>query len=747
MIKEIELLAPGGDIDSIKAAIIAGADAVYCGLNRFNARNTAENISFDDLRGVLILAHKNNCQVFLTLNIIILEDEFPALFTLLNKLVNTGIDGIIVQDLGLMYILSEYFKNLKIHASTQLTTHNAGQIEFLNLLNVSRVNLSRELNIDEIETLTSLAHNNNISTEVFVHGSNCISFSGICYMSSFQSGNSGNRGRCSQPCRDKYLSTPVSKEYPLNLKDNSAYFDLKELHEAGVDTLKIEGRIKKSDYVYTVVTTWKKQIRSFYYHKQLISNNIDLYKVFNRDFSNSFLKGEIHKDMFIDHPRDHSIEHLVTINNAIDFSELEKLQLVLYNEKDRIKSNVEKLISTVSIAKSPLNISITAVNGSPLKIIVNTPDASFEVFSTVNLVSHGTEALSYEILMKRLKAINETDYFIDKVFLNEFTEPLYISFNEINAIKKKILFRLNDSKEMIAPIKIPKIKKGNQFKIKPELAVFISSALDVSLCNDRNVNIYYQLPESFRDKIAELILLFENNKKLIPSFPSVIIGDDFTAALEFLHALQPEIIVTNNTGIAYEAFKKGISWIAGPYLNIVNSYSLLCLKENFNCCGAFLSNEINKPQLQRIQKPDDFKLFYSIYHPVLLMTSRQCLFHQISGCEKDKIDNSCIKDCEKIDTITNYKKQTFIIDKTKGRHHRIFNENNYLNTAILNELPWFFNVFAIDLSDVKTATKIGLNKSAIIQLFENLIKGDIQADNEIRQNIYLVSNNQYTKGL
>jgi putative protease len=215
MKRKIELLAPGGDIDSIKAAIVAGADAVYCGLNKFNARNRAANISFDDLQGILRLAHRYHCEVFLTLNILIVDPEIPAVLKLLNKLVNTGIDGVIVQDLGLFYLLSEYFKGLKIHASTQFTTHNTGQILFLEKLNAKRVNLSRELNIDEIKALTVVANKKGILTEVFVHGSYCISFSGICYMSSVHGGNSGNRGRCSQPCRDKYVTTAVGINYPL----------------------------------------------------------------------------------------------------------------------------------------------------------------------------------------------------------------------------------------------------------------------------------------------------------------------------------------------------------------------------------------------------------------------------------------------------------------------------------------------------------------------------------------------------
>ena len=134
MTKTFELLAPGGDTDSIKAAILAGADAIYCGLNKFNARNRATNISLEELNGILHLAHKNRCKVFLTLNILILQAEIPYFISILNYLANTTIDGIIVQDLGVFYLLATYFPHLKIHASTQMNTHNAGQVRFLKML-------------------------------------------------------------------------------------------------------------------------------------------------------------------------------------------------------------------------------------------------------------------------------------------------------------------------------------------------------------------------------------------------------------------------------------------------------------------------------------------------------------------------------------------------------------------------------------------------------------------------------------
>ena len=744
---KIELLAPGGDIDSIKAAIHAGANAVYCGLDKFNARNRATNIIFDDLQGILRLAHKNNCKVFLTLNIIIVESEIPSLISLFTKLINTSIDGIIIQDLGLFYILSHYFKAFNVHASTQLTTHNEGQIKFLRKLNVSRVNLSRELNIDEIKKLTSVAHDNEVLTEVFVHGSNCISFSGLCYISSVHGGNSGNRGRCSQPCRDRYEATEAGVDYPLNLKDNSAYFDLKELVDAGVDSLKIEGRIKKFDYVYTVVNAWKKQLQSFRNHNKLITDNSDLYKVFNRDFSNAYLKGAINKDLFIDNPRDHSIKHLSEINDYSSNFELEKDQLALYNEKEISKTIIQNEINQLSVSKAPLKISISGECGFPLKISVTTPETSFVIFSEVNLVDKGTEALNRKMVLKRFKAFNDTEYFIQELELEKLKGDLYMPFKELTSIKKRILFILNDSREFKEPVDVPIIKKQSKLKTKPSLSVLISSFSDIYLRDETSVDVYFQLPSSLKKEQEKFIDLFIKNKKLIPWFPSVLIGEDYTAAVEILKRVQAKIIVTNNTGIAYEAHNNGIDWIAGPYLNIVNSYSLLALKENFNCSGSFISNEIRKEQIQSIKRPDDFDLYYSIFHPILLMTSRQCLFHQVTACKKNEIDDECIQDCEKHSSITNLKGDTFLIEKSKGNYHCIYNETNVLNADIVSEIPDFFSSFFIDLRNIKTKTELKLNKLEVIKLFEDLISGKPSAKKNLDQNIYASTNIQYKKGI
>ncbi|MCP4161922.1 MAG: U32 family peptidase [Deltaproteobacteria bacterium] len=749
MKREIELLAPGGDIDSIKAAVLAGADAIYCGLNRFNARNRATNIDFEDLYKVLSFAHRNNCKVFLTLNIIIVGNEIPALIKLLNQLVNTSIDGVIVQDLGLFYILSNYYKKLKIHASTQLTTHNEGQINFLNVLNIERVNLCRELNIDEIKELTLVSHKNNISTEVFVHGSYCTGFSGLCYMSSVSSGNSGNRGRCSQPCRDRYFTTKEGKDYPLNLKDNSAFFDLRKLHNAGVDSLKIEGRIKGFDYVYTVVNCWKEHILLFLKHDKLSEDRSDLYKVFNRDFSSSFLKGDINKDMFIDNPRDNSIKSLSEANNYSSDEEMVREREQYYNEKEEIFNSVQERVKSFELTKDPILIYASGKDGYPLKFLIKTLDITFTVSSEINLAKTNSKSkgLDYDEFLKRFSGLKNTEYYIEHMKVDDLESNLFLPYKELTIITRKILTILNGSKEKVVPINIPVLKREKTTKTEPTLSVLISSEKDLNECKKSNVNLYFQLPSCLKGQYSELADLFLENNTLIPWFPSLLIEENYNDAVKFLLHVKPKQIVTNNTGIAYEAYKKGISWIGGPYLNIVNSFSLLCLKEKFNCAGAFISNEISKKQIKSIKVPENFYLYYSIYHPILLMTSRQCLHHQVTGCDKESIDDDCIQNCNKSSSITNLKKDSLYIKKTKGNYHSIYNSKNCINTDVVTDFPDTFTSFLIDLRDIKTETKINTDKPELIKIFEKLVNGNPNAKKKIDKIIQNSTHTQYRKGI
>ncbi|WP_394165913.1 peptidase U32 family protein [Photobacterium piscicola] len=747
MSRKIELLAPGGDVEAIKAAIVAGANAVYCGLDMFNARNRASNLSYDELNGVLRLAHEHNCEVFLTLNVVILEHEVISLVRLLNKLVNSGIDGIIVQDLGIFNIVKKHFPSLHIHASTQLTTHNEGQILFLHKIGATRVNLSRELNLGEIKALTTVAHDHDVLTEVFVHGALCIAFSGQCYSSSVSVGNSGNRGRCSQACRDEYEVTAEGHRFPLNLKDNSAYFDLPELVDAGVDSLKVEGRIKGAHYVYTVVDTWRKQINNFIESGKLLADDSNLHKVFNRSFTNSFLQGNLNKKMFTDNPRDNSVNYAVEKNNAISVVQIHDVKQDLYNEKNALGAELADKIKDLSIDKVALTLAFTAKENTPLTLNIMAGNTSFEVKTDSLLRTADEIAITPETLDKRFRSFNNATFDLAPMNFDNFDANLTVPFKEITDLKNQAAFLLNGSREVIKHVDIPALPKHDKVSSTPKLSLLIANEKDLHLTDVTDADIYFKLPESLKKNCLKHITLLQENPRLIPWFPAVLIGKDYLESVKILEQVKPKRIVTNNTGIAYKAYEMGIEWAAGPFLNTTNSHALLTLKEELNCAGAFISNEINRGQIRNITRPENFKLCYSIYHPILMMTSRQCFFQQTVGCKKPAIEAGCMLKCEKATTITNIKGISFAVDKQKGGYPSIYNHEQFLNFDAVSDFSHLFDEFFIDLTNIGAGSKQEQDKVELIKHFEALLAGNDEAKAELDNLVPISTNAQYVQGL
>ncbi|BEU03749.1 peptidase U32 [Agarivorans sp. OAG1] len=749
MTRKIELLAPGGDVEAIKAAVIAGANAVYCGLDTFNARNRASNLSFDDLNGILRLAHKYDCEVFLTLNVVILEQEIPAMVKLLNKLVNTSLNGIIVQDLGMFNLVKKHFPSLDIHASTQLTTHNEGQVEFLAKLGASRLNLSRELNLAEIQTLTALAHKHDVLTEVFVHGSLCIAFSGQCYSSSVSVGNSGNRGRCSQACRDEYEITNAGNRFPLNLKDNSAYFDLPELVDAQVDSLKIEGRIKGAHYVYTVVDSWRKHIDKFVETGKILADDSNLYRVFNRDFTNSFLKGNLTKDMFIDNPRDNSVQHAVQKYNAISVVEIKEARKGLHAERNQIGDELAEKVKYLSIAKQPLKVQFSGELNQPLRLIltVGDNDKVYQLATEELLSQAGKQSLDQALLEKRFKNFANRDYDYAEFDCSDLAANLSLPLKQISELKNQAILALNNSVPHVPAVEVPALPRHPRKEGRPSMSLLVADEKDLHLCDLTESDVYFKLPESFKTGNNKYIDIFLRNPRLIPWFPAVLIGKDYLEAVRLLEEVRPARIVSNNTGVAFKAYQMGIEWIAGPFLNTTNSHALVTLKEELNCAGAFISNEINRMQIRNITKPDNFKLLYSIYHPILMMTSRQCFFQQTVGCNKPAIEDGCMLKCTKATTITNVKGVSFAVDKQKGGYPSIYNHEQFLNFDIVNDLAGQFDEFFIDLTNIGAGSKAELDKTVLVTQFEAFLQGDEQAQQLLSSMVTVATNAQYSQGL
>ncbi|MEZ9291938.1 peptidase U32 family protein [Vibrio lentus] len=751
MSRKIELLAPGGDVEAIKAAIVAGANAVYCGLDTFNARNRASNLSLDELNGVIRLAHEYGCEVFLTLNVVLLEHEIKSITKLLNQLVNTKLDGIIVQDLGLFDLVKKHFPSLDVHASTQLTTHNEGQIKFLSKIGATRVNLSRELNLPEIKMLTEVAHDHDVLTEVFVHGALCIAFSGQCYSSSVSVGNSGNRGRCSQACRDEYEITDAGNKFPLNLKDNSAYYDLPELVDAKVDSLKVEGRIKGAHYVYTVVDTWRKQIDSFVESGLLIEDDSNLHKVFNRDFTNSFLKGNLTKDMFIDNPRDNSMNYAVDKakkeNNEISVVQIQEVTSDLYEAKNALGSEMRDKIEFLDIRKTPVSLSFSAKLGQPFTVTVNTSKENFTVQSKSLLVAAGEKAIDQELLEKRFKAVKSAVHTLESYNYDNLDAGLIIPLKEVSNLKDEIDFVLNGSVDVIKHVDVPALPQHPKVNDKPTMSMLIADVEDLHLCDVTEADVYFKLPESFKKRCNKYIDILAANPRLIPWFPAVLIGKDYDEAVRILEEIKPARIVTNNTGIAYKAYEMGIEWVAGPFMNTTNSHALVTLQEELNCAGAFISNEINKGQIRHIRRPENFKLFYSIYHPILMMTSRQCFFQRTVGCNKPSIEAGCMLKCEKATTITNVKGISFAVDKQKGGYPSIYNHEQFLNHDAVTDFSGLFDEFFIDLTNIGAGSKEVQDKVELIKHFQGLIDGVDGSQQNLEQLVEVRTNAQYVQGL
>ena len=248
-----ELLAPAGSLEAFFAAMEKGADAVYSGLHDFSARAKAKNFSLSQLERMLAYAHGLGRRIYVTLNTLVKEQELPQLVEVLAALEGMRVDGVIIQDMAVARLCREYFPGIPLHASTQMTIHNSLGVRQLEELGFERVVLARELHIDEIKEIVGKVK---AEIECFIHGALCFSFSGQCYFSSFLGGHSGNRGRCAQPCRRQY--TYRGKEgYYLSTNDFSSIDMVPQLVDAGIASLKIEGRMKSAEYVASVVGAYR----------------------------------------------------------------------------------------------------------------------------------------------------------------------------------------------------------------------------------------------------------------------------------------------------------------------------------------------------------------------------------------------------------------------------------------------------------------------------------------------------------
>ena len=278
----MKIVAPAGNMERFYAAVKAGAQEIYMGLKGFGARRNAENFTLEEYKEALDYAHKRGVKIFLTLNTIMMEKEMDFLYENLKALYEHGLDAVIVQDLGYFRYMKENFPDMEYHGSTQMTVGNHIEAEYLRKIGFKRIVLPREMTFEEIK---KIRENTSIELEIFVSGALCICYSGNCYMSSFIGSRSGNRGMCAQPCRKEYTDSKGNKGYLLSPKDQLlGYDEIQKLKEIGIESIKIEGRMKDPNYVFETVG----------YYSQIINGEKAeerVSEIFNRGYSKGYFDG------------------------------------------------------------------------------------------------------------------------------------------------------------------------------------------------------------------------------------------------------------------------------------------------------------------------------------------------------------------------------------------------------------------------------------------------------------------------
>ena len=420
----MELLSPAGNLASAYSAFKGGADAVYIGGKQFSARASAENFSNEDIKEIVFFAHSIGKKVYVTLNTLLFQDEFMEAVSFANYLYSLNIDGIIIQDLGLAYYLHKTLPDLPLNASTQLNCHSIKQAKALVKLGFKRIVLAREANIDFVKQVKALG----VEVEVFGHGALCVSYSGNCLLSSFIGDRSGNRGRCAQPCRMRYdlleNGQIISKDsFAISTKDLMTLDNIDALIEAGVDSLKIEGRLKSNEYIYSVSKAYRHAIDAVIDHRVNALGKIDkeeLIKIFNRQFTKGYIFNESPFNLLNTETSSHIGEVIgkvtkagknrvsITLNKSIH-----RLDGIRFNGKEQFGLTIEKMF----LNKNPVE---EAYKGQTIEL---------------SGIEHAERLLNQEVIRTK-------DYLLSK----EIEEQLKLKIKV--KIKGKFIAKLNEPIEL-----------------------------------------------------------------------------------------------------------------------------------------------------------------------------------------------------------------------------------------------------------------------------------------------------------
>ncbi|MDO4288587.1 MAG: DUF3656 domain-containing protein [Eubacterium sp.] len=686
-----ELLAPAGSFKSIRAAVCGGADAVYFGGTAFNARRNAQNMSEAELRQAVAWCKKYKVKVYLTLNILIKDSEIPELMEALNSFKTLAIDGLIVQDPGLIYLLKKYFPEFRLQTSTQGSVYGLYGVRFFEGLGFERVVLPREMALEEV---AEISKNTEAELKIFCHGALCYAFSGQCLMSSMIGGRSGNRGLCAQPCRKRYRLVNssgkcIKEGFLLSPRDLNTQARMAEIIKSGVDSLKIEGRMKTPEYVYAVTKAYREALDGVPQNQREM-DDYTLSQVFNRDFT----QGRLFGDLEIINPvvgKNRGVavgrvvgreKRAVCIGLAPDFrlaqgdglafgasgsagvriqkmtddrgrgialsdfgARVRVLMEAPPKENTPVYRNYDKLLMArlAEAAKAepplpekiPLKMHIDITVQKPVKIAVEAGGKKLAFDSDIIPQKAERRGLTEAMVLEQFNRLGDTPYVLETLTIS-LGENLFLSKGQLNALRRAAIAALEDKADSeAAPVVLaPEDREGVERKPRelPLVSVQLQNLSDVDGLLETDVQKLILPAEDFSDLGALkgwIHRIHGAHRRAWLRFPRVMTTEMSKGLLsqmdEILQLGMDGIVVTNFEIL--EIFKPhDIPLEADQSMNFFNRFSAKAF-EAWGFSGAVLSPELRGSEVRALSAQMDIAAVLPVYGRQELMISANCLIN------------------------------------------------------------------------------------------------------------------------
>lgn len=721
-----ELLAPAGDMAALKAAVSAGANAIYLGYDEFSARAKAKNFNREELEEAIDYAHLRDVEIYVTFNILIADFEVKRAMKSVKMLYDIGVDALILQDIGIAAKIREDFPDFELHASTQMAVNNYYGAKFLKEMGFSRVVLARETPIFEIEKIREL----DLDVETFIHGALCVSYSGECLMSSMIGGKSGNRGECAQACRRSYEIIDfdgrklADRLYYLSPKDLNTLDDVAKIIKAGGYSLKIEGRMKNPEYVYTVVSSYKKSLEG----KLREEDREDTLQVFNRGFTKGLFNGDFGREFIsYDRPDNRGVEigrvieagrnsakiifdQDVYPGDGLEFNsskkrfgmksrefykagktyEVELFKKPLENSKinrtysKKLYEKIDEKIDSYDY-KRKVYVDLKIKIGEKPVIYVKSDDLK-GTYILDRLVEPAKKAgLDRERVLENISKTGDSIFEIESINL-DLDDNAFLPISDINELRREGLKILEDKilSRSIERVRVDNKLEGHKNNLKRE-----KSLVKVFF------NKFQDLKKTDLNKIDEIIIRAKDLEKFKKSYGNreVSIYLDKFYSYDELDRLRTYILKNKNIkGLwinnlsEYYIFKDDVLELnADLGLNIFNRNSLDFFKE-LGFKSATLSPEMNSGQIQNIIKGEDMEVNVISYGRVPVMTMKHCPY----SIEKNCLDERNCPTC---------KFKNYLLRDEKSVDFEVLRQNTF--TEIFNSYPILLDGYVNKLKETK----------------------------------------------